>query len=225
MLPVQNFYTLRESLSEVRKAGARVCGVFLYIEANHAVMRFMKEDGLFNLDAMISNSENSDFGMFSFEPVDAGWLRHAQDNNNLWWRVFGNGHVPPQSPPTAPPMPTDTLDDLQIALRSTPQSVEVSVGERKTMSMSQLLDNDWSKHARSEYNRRIAVEVGYFFDVPAHELPGVALFTNLKQRQFKWVELRHIQTDTGVLVYFSKLFDSHEFKMALQQVVDEYGYS
>lgn len=224
MLPVSDFPTVKELLPKVHTHGVRVCGFFLFVESNHPVMKYMQDNGLIELDIMLTNTHATSCGIFTFEPITSKWIKHARSANNLWWRVFGasDGQSIPaieSKPPSGPHA------DIQEAMHTSPGSITVQINQQQTISLEEAIITNWHKYWEQEYNRGVAIEVANYFGVMRDEFPGVILFSSLKQRRFWWLKLSHILTEDGVVSYFARVFSSPEFKDALKQAEQDHGYS
>lgn len=222
MLPVYDFQSVKDSMPKVRQEGAHIYGLFLFVPSNDAVMEYMADNGLIELDIMLTDVHHSTCGIFSFGAIDADWVTHARGSKNLWWRVFGTRCI--ATPPAhASSAQNVSHADIRQALQASPDSVIIQSNQERITRMSQLPISDWSIYMRTVYNPGVVIVVANYFGVNRSELPGVVLFANLKQRKFKWLGLSHAQTEAGVISYFSRVFSSPEFKVALEQVEQDYG--
>lgn len=213
MLPVPDYQFAKDAEERVFAAGACLCGYFLFVESNHPVNKYMKDEGLIEMDYMLADQHTlhtgaSKVGIFAFEPIDEKWIRHAHGRNNLWWRIFGPTPAPVVE--ALLPAPSGSPTDLKQAMNMLPKDVivQVEVGERVTLQ--ELPKGDWVRWNRKNYNHAVALEVVGHLGLDRSELPLVLFFTRKRGKYWRW-SLSEMRTEQGVIAYFSALLKNPGF--------------
>lgn len=219
MLPVSDYQFAKDAEERVFAAGACVCGYFLFVESNHPVMKYMKDNGLIEMDYMLTLKHQSmagvsKVGLYIFEPINVKWITHAQNSNNLWWQVFGPHPAPVVD---ALPAPLGSPTDLKQAVNRSSQDVIVQVEVRERITMQGFPERDWEKLIRKDFNRAVAIKVSDHYKIDRNQLPIVLFFTRKKSGKFWWWSFSEMQTEQGVINSFSDLLVDPKFLDILKE--------
>lgn len=213
MLPVSDYRFAEDAVGRLSAAGAVAYGYVLYGKSDHSIVEYMKDDGLYELDAELTDQHGLKVGLYLFEPYDGRWIDYARECNNLWWRAFGPTPAPAGG---TLPKPSGPPADLKRAVYSS-ENVIIQVEAEERMRMWEFPTGDWMRSANAYYNSGAVISIIDRHKIDRSALPIVILYAGMKPGRYRWWSFSELQTEQGVINSIFGLFTHPEFLEILEE--------